>query len=120
MKPTITDKILLILLVGLLGIQYRYATTSACPANMLSKTGCWGPNGIEIFGINFNLGYLFFSIILLLISFVVTVMALFIIYKIKKKEEFKSKLFNRWFRIFSIVYILSSSALLYLNMSIVY
>ena len=120
MKLTLGNKIFLVLILLLLFWQYRYATNSACPANTVSKAYCWGPNGIEIFGINFNQGYLFSSLKIFVFSLIVAVIVSLIISKFKNKGEFKVGLLNWAVRIFGIIYIVLSLALLYWNMSIVY
>ena len=120
MKLTLGNKILSVLIPLLLFWQYRYATTSACPANTVSKAYCWGPRGIDIFGINFNQSYLFSSLKIFVFSLVIAAIVAFIIYKLKNKEGLKVVLLNWVVRIFCIVYIVLSLALLYWNMSIVY
>ena len=120
MKLTLGNKILSVLIPLLPFWQYKYATTSACPANTVSKIGCWGPRGIDIFGINFNQNYLFSSLKIFVFSLVITVIGSFIVYKLKNKEGLKVVLLNWMVRIFGIVYIVFSLALLYWNMSIVY
>ena len=120
MKLTLGNKILSVLILLLLFWQYRYATTSACPANTVSKAYCWGPRGIEIFGINFNQGYLLSSLKIFVFSLIIAAIVSFIISKFKNKEEFRIRLLNLTVRIFGIVYIVFSLTVLYLNMSIVY
>lgn len=121
MKLTLSNKILLALTVLLFAWQYRYATTSACPTNSMGEAYCWGPSGVEIFGINFNQGYLFTSLKIFVFSIVIAVIVSFIIQKLKNKAELKTGLVNLIVRIFGIVYILFSLAFLYSkNMNIQY
>lgn len=121
MKLTLGNKILSVLIPLLLFWQYRYATTSVCPANTVSKVYyCWGPRGIEIFGINFNQSYLFSSLKIFVFFLAIAAIVSFIIYKLKNKEELRVILLNWAVRIFCIVYIVSSLALLYWNMSLIY
>ena len=120
MKLTLGNKILLVLILPLLFWQYQYATSSACPANTVSKAYCWGPKGVEFFNINFNQSYLSSSLKVFVFSLIVAAIVSFIISKLKNRGELVAGLFNWLVRIFGIVYIVFSLAVLYWNMSIVY
>ncbi|HLC90664.1 MAG TPA: hypothetical protein VJI15_02755 [Candidatus Nanoarchaeia archaeon] len=119
MRLTRGTTISLIFVALVVILQIWYATTSACPADTVSKFQCWGPRGINFWGLNINIGYvktqLFTTLFVLAIALVIPI----VVSKIKVDKP-KEKLVNLGLFLFSIFYIVTSLFILFSQMGIKY
>jgi len=109
----------LALLVLVLVLQGWYAATSACPAGTVSESECWGLQGVEFLGVNFDIGFLKAQLLPTLFVLIAALIVPFVVGKLypdKSREE----LVNLGISLFSILYVVTSLFILFLQMSISY